>query len=294
MNQEMFGTLPDGTLYTKRRNLMLGADMSLENTGASNGSINSDPIELVPGWEKLIQGKTITVSFQLDCDDLVFDESTTGYKRVLLEPHFVFSSGDHWYPGVALHSTSSGLPTYHGRLYASYTAQDNEISIAARYRFYIQNMKSGYAKASKPMITLGTEWYPYTPAPEDVTFSGMDQNAVEQGVILWGAYTVGKTYAEMKDDDSDSHKFRLRSAGLVPLLGKASFTINIPSGICVIPYYFDSAGKSLGTVDSSWKTTTQSYTPPTGAVYAAIYFKKSDDSEIVPEDVLEVYIGGGG
>ncbi len=129
---------------------------------------------------------------------------------------------------------------------------------------------------------------------EDVTFSGMDQNAVEQGVILWGAYTAGKTYAEMKDDDSDSHKFRLRSAGLVPLLGKASFTINIPSGICVIPYYFDSAGKSLGTVDSSWKTTTQSYTPPTGAVYAAIYFKKSDDSEIVPEDVLEVYIGGGG
>lgn len=142
------------------------------------------------------------------------------------------------------------------------------------------------------MLVHGDKPAVWTPAPEDMLFTSLAHGDIEQGIINWGPPSAGKTYQEMKINQREYVHIRARTTNLIPLLGKSVYYVNIPIGLMIIPYYFDSAGLSLGTDDSNWRTGMRSYTAPSGAAYVAVYFSNADSTTITPADVTNVTGGG--
>lgn len=142
------------------------------------------------------------------------------------------------------------------------------------------------------MLVHGDKPAVWQPAPEDMLFTSLAHGDIEQGIINWGPPSAGKTYQEMKINQGEYVHTRARTTNLIPLLGKSVYYVNIPIGLRIIPYYFDSAGLSLGTDDSNWRTGMRSYTAPSGAAYVAVYFSNADSTTITPAEVTNVTGGG--
>ncbi|OLU39732.1 hypothetical protein [Ileibacterium valens] len=160
--QPEFGKLKDGSVYTKGRNLLTGTS----NVFAEGLNVQSEnSFRWVDGSKDMIRGQQITVSAQFDVDSIVYDTDEL-YHRTLVEPGIMFKNGTTKWCTVV--HTSSDPSTYHGRIYGTFSIPDEEIEQFRQLHVYVQNVKSGKAKISKPMVTLGDEHYPWSSAPEDV------------------------------------------------------------------------------------------------------------------------------
>lgn len=157
----------NGLIYTTKRNLLTGTiPCSVSGTGTKS-SVNTY------GWvneaTKMVRGRTLTVSMQVDIDNLVFDTSASGYKRILIEPTIVYADGTRTYCSCAITTNDSAatLKSTHKRIYKTFTIHDKEVVQILQPNLFIQNVQSGTVKISEPMVTLGSGEYPYMPAPEE-------------------------------------------------------------------------------------------------------------------------------
>lgn len=148
-----------GRNYVKNSNVTL--------SGAS-GSIRGGTLsQMIP------EGTIVTVSIQVDADNIVWDNSAT-WKRLGFEINFPKSTSGNQYVGVWAGSALSEAAnivkafqgSFHGRISKTFVLQGD--MIVTKYpNMYLQGISSGSAAVSKIKIEIGNKATDFTLAPED-------------------------------------------------------------------------------------------------------------------------------
>lgn len=149
-----------GRNYVKNSNVTL--------SGVS-GSIKGGTLsQMIP------EGTIVTVSIQVDADNIVWDNSAT-WKRLGFEISFPKSTSGNQYVGAwagsALSESSNIVKafqgSFHGRISKTFVLQGD--MIVTKYpNMYLQGISSGSAAVSKIKIEIGNKATDFTLAPEDI------------------------------------------------------------------------------------------------------------------------------
>lgn len=135
------------------RNLILKSDVELEGTSPKDIQVGklSDT--------QFITGKTVTVSLDLECEDL------NGGNRVGYEMALAFEDGSTQYIGCWYYVGSSPK-TFNGRISSVWNVKKGRIINIHYSGLYIQ-CSGKKIKIGRPKIELGNKATDWTPAPED-------------------------------------------------------------------------------------------------------------------------------
>lgn len=174
MNNEMFGTLPDGTLYTKRRNLwnkpidtakvVTYKGYECEKWSCKIGKYMFSSIDALPIVGPVGRETHFTVSF-----DYIVVRRQAGTTNMKSDSYHDGYVGNSWF-GV---TTISGSPTIYGnrenwsrlKYTFCFNVDKGQATRMWFYPFYLRDQDSDlYIR--NIMICYGDEDYPYTPAPE--------------------------------------------------------------------------------------------------------------------------------
>ena len=173
MNQEMFGTLPDGTLYTKRRNLWTRPKENVvtykgyacEKWSCGIGRTNAPKIDALAAVGPVGRETHFTVSY--DYILIVRERGTTNPMMAVYNEGQATEGrkwfGQEWFSGngdlAPCDDWKHQKLTYYMNVDKGQAVQMNFFPAYLRdidADLYIRNI----------MITYGDEDYPYTPAPE--------------------------------------------------------------------------------------------------------------------------------
>ena len=173
MNADMFGTLPDGTMYTKRRNLW---NKPLQNVvtykgfecqkqscgiGQTSARIRIDAFAL---FGAIGRETHITVSF-----DYILVVRETGTTNPMCECYPKGYVGGKWFGGLDRLGTRFVQPNPGDWTHKKYTFSFNvDKGAATSLNIYPTCLRDIDADLyiRNIMVTYGDEDYPYTPAPE--------------------------------------------------------------------------------------------------------------------------------
>lgn len=142
------------------RNLILKSDVELEGTSPKDIQVGklSDT--------QFITGKTVTVSLDLECEDL------NGGNRVGYEMALAFEDGSTQYIGCWYYVGSSPK-TFNGRISSVWNVKKGRIINIHYSGLYIQ-CSGKKIKIGRPKIELGNKATDWSPAPEDLNQSIAD------------------------------------------------------------------------------------------------------------------------
>lgn len=172
MNQEMFGTLPDGTLYTKRRNLWTRPKENVvtykgfecEKWSCGIGSVHSPRIDMLHLVGPVGRETHFTISY-----DYIFDLRSKGTTNVMKHIYCEgYNLAGTWF-GVLYHAGNRELKPCtdwtHVNATMSFGVDKGNIKDLSIYPAYLRDIDADlYIR--NIMVTYGDEDYPYTPAPE--------------------------------------------------------------------------------------------------------------------------------
>lgn len=174
MNQEMFGTLPDGTVYTKRRNLwnkpidaaklVTYKGYECEKWSCKIGTYIFSSIDALPIVGPVGRETHFTVSF-----DYILVRRQVGTTNVMNESYndgYIYSK---WFGAIKLSGSALLLSNQDDWSHLKYTFCFNvDKGQATRVEFYPALLRDQDSDLyiRNIMITYGDEDYPYTPAPE--------------------------------------------------------------------------------------------------------------------------------
>lgn len=158
------GNITDG-IEIGGRNLLKGSDIS--HTSLSGYTVGGTVTRTIPS------GTTITLSVQIDADDVVWGSS--GNRRMGVASSITKDSGGTQYIeawAAMTGYTSTGVDktfdtSFHGRVKSTYVLQ-GELPLDKVFNLYIQNVTSGTVSVSKPKLEIGNKGTDWTPAPEDI------------------------------------------------------------------------------------------------------------------------------
>ena len=147
------------------RNLLKGSDVT--NTSLTTPLRGGTATQVIPS------GTTITLSVQVDADDVVWDSS--GNKRIGVASSIVKDGGGNQYIeawAAMTGRTGTGIDktfdtSFHGRVKSTYTLQ-GELPLDKAFNLYVQSVTSGTVSVSRPKLEIGNKATDWTPAPEDV------------------------------------------------------------------------------------------------------------------------------
>lgn len=170
MRQEMFGTLPDGTLYTKRRNLAYGRLYTAENPRI-HSSAAKDGYETIPGvvCEFPFLGAYV-VSFRTDKTMSGTHWGSLGEVKENCTIWIYFcktleKAQDRHYDMAYL--VNNIQQASDGRWYAIVNVEENYPYCCFRFNTYSDGTYVQTAKIWDISMTYSANLHPYTPAPED-------------------------------------------------------------------------------------------------------------------------------
>lgn len=176
MNRDMFGTLPDGSLYTKRRNLWTRPSQNVvtyqgyECEKVTCGLKQTKRYltqELLPFVGSVGRETHFTVSF-----DYIYIErqrgTTNPMSEVYCDGHATDSASSWWFGAVDIKGNRNLIPGS-GWKHHTFTFAFNVDKVKAYrlniYPVYLRDVDADlYIR--NIMVTYGDEDYPYTPAPE--------------------------------------------------------------------------------------------------------------------------------
>lgn len=154
-------------------------------------------------------GTTITVSVQVDADDVVWD-SSSNYRRVGIEfwvPKSGTTGNQYFGTWAGQELSSSGnvveafTGSFHGRISKTFTTL-GEVPALRYVGLYIQGVTSGTVRVSNPKVEIGSVATPWIPNAADTEYSTMGFNdGVEYDVSGYG-YNGTKTGTFEYDADT--------------------------------------------------------------------------------------------
>lgn len=176
MNKDMFGTLPDGTAYTKRRNLWTKQLTNLvtyrgyecQKLHGELSKAVSVYLNFLPIIGQVGRDVHFTISFEY-----IYEQTQIGTTNPMAEIYCDGSliesqTSSKWY-GKLSHKGEYRLKPATDWTHASYTfsfnADKGNMSTCNVYPIYLRDILSDFY-IRNIMITYGDEDYPYTPAPE--------------------------------------------------------------------------------------------------------------------------------
>jgi len=142
-----------------------GSDVT--NTSLTTPLLGGTSTQTIPS------GTVITLSVQIDADDVVWESS--GNRRIGVASSIVKDGGGNQYIeawAAMIGSTANRIDktfdtSFHGRVKGTYTLQ-GELSLNKAFNLHIQNVTSGTVKVSRPKLEIGNKATDWTPAPEDI------------------------------------------------------------------------------------------------------------------------------
>lgn len=174
MNSEMFGTLPDGSLYTKRRNLAYGHLYTAENPRVHSSSAK-DGYRKIPGVVcEFPSPGTYMLSFRTD---RIMSGAHWGGRGEVKENCTIWiyfcktlekaqnHSCDYSYDRAYLVNNIQQAPD--ARWYATVNVEETYPYCCFRFNTYSDGTYVQTAKIWDISMTYSANLYPYTPAPED-------------------------------------------------------------------------------------------------------------------------------
>lgn len=172
MNSEMFGTLPDGTMYTKRRNLWNKPPVNVvtykgfecQKLTCGIGQTKSFFMSALPVVGPVGRETHFTVSY-----DYIFIRRQVGTTNASNRPYNDGMTGSKWFGEI--HRSGDYLlyknkeDWRHLKYTFSFNVDKGAATSLVIHPAYLRDQDSDlYIR--NIMITYGDEDYPYTPAPE--------------------------------------------------------------------------------------------------------------------------------
>lgn len=172
MNSEMFGTLPDGSLYTKRRNLWKRPKVNVvtykgyecEKWSCGIGQTNNPWMDALASVGPVGRETHFTVSY-----DYIFIRRQVGTTNPMNVPYNDGVTRSKWFGEIRL---SGDYRLYenkedwrHLKYTFSFNVDKGQATTLNFFPAYLRDIDADlYIR--NIMVTYGDEDYPYTPAPE--------------------------------------------------------------------------------------------------------------------------------
>ena len=183
-------------------NIQIGGRNLLKNSNIVNTSLSN----FVAGGaitQTISSGTTITLSVQVDADDIVWKSS--GNRRIGVASSITKDGGGTQYieAWAAISGyTSAGVDktfdtSFHGRVKSTYMLQ-GELPLDKVFNLHIQGITSGTVSVSRPKLEIGNKATDWSPAPEDTDVhkyvTDIDSN---KGITIKPADTSGNDYLQI-------------------------------------------------------------------------------------------------
>ncbi|VTQ55191.1 phage tail spike protein [Clostridium perfringens] len=222
------------------RNLILKSDVELEGTSPKDIQVGklSDT--------QFITGKTVTVSLDLECEDL------NGGNRVGYEMALAFEDGSTQYIGCWYYVGSSPK-TFNGRISSVWNVKKGRIINIHYSGLYIQ-CSGKKIKIGRPKIELGNKATDWTPAPEDFNVLVADNIKVVNSKIS----DVSSSVTQLRDSvTTDIRAINSKTQSIETTLnGKASKqeVTEVNNRVATIKASLDSITQRVSSTESKTQT----------------------------------------
>lgn len=176
MNADMFGTLPDGTVYTKRRNLWDRPKVNVatykgyecEKWTCRLGNCYAPVVDMLVKCGQVTKDVHFTISF--DYIFIVREVGTTDpFFYTYIDGYATENGKKTWFGQSDITGNRMLQPCEdwtHQRLTTRYDVKPGEVTEMKVYPAYLRDIDADlYIR--NILVTYGDEDYPYTPAPED-------------------------------------------------------------------------------------------------------------------------------